>query len=149
MRLYFDTNAIIQAVEGADIPSGRFSAVVDAAAKTGLKVVTSELSLAELLVKPLREQDFKLIVIYNNLLAGTRESQLETLPVSREILGLSARIRNRKPKIKLPDAIHIATAEHAGCKFILTGDKRLEGATALGLVDPSSSDINAFIEMMS
>lgn len=149
MRLYFDTSVIIQAVEGPELPEGRFSAVIAAAARTGLRVLTSELSLAEILVKPLQNHDIDLVIVYNSLLAGAEQNQIETLPVSREILGFAARVRNRKQGIKLPDAIHIATAEHAGCSHIFTGDKRWRGATSTALVDPNGVDITAFIEMLS
>lgn len=149
MRLYFDVNTIIQVVEAPQSSAERFAELVTAGARLGTAIVTSELSLAEVLVKPLRDQDFQLIVAYNNLLSGDRAGPMQTIPISREILGLAARVRNKKPSVKLPDAIHIATAELMQCNAIVTADQRWTGATAIQLNDPGKFDLVAFIELFS
>lgn len=149
MRLYFDANTIIRVVEGSEATAKPFADVAAGAAQSGMMIVTSELTLAEVLVKPLRDQDFNLIVGYNNLLAGGGAGEIHTVPVSRDILGRAARIRNKKSSVKLPDAIHIATAEHTGCTHIFTGDRRFVGATDLNIFNSQDRDINAFIEMLS
>lgn len=149
MPLYLDVNAIIDIVEGSEAVAECFAELATAAGQAGTTILTSELSLAEVLVKPLREQDFGLIVAYNNLLAGGHESQIQTVPVSREVLGLAARVRNRKKSIKLPDAIHIATAEVTKCDAIVTADKGWHGATAIQLGDPTEFNLVGFIRMFS
>lgn len=146
MRLYFDVNTIIELVEGPGASLDRFAGLLAGGGQTGAVVVTSELSLAELLVKPLRDQDLHLIIGYNNLLAGGTAGQIEAHPVSRDILGWAARVRNKKPSTKLPDAIHIATAEHAACDGIITADRRWRDATAIQLTDPADFDFATFIE---
>lgn len=149
MRLYFDANTIIRVVEGSEATAQPFADVAAGAARSGITIVTSELTLAEVLVKPLRDQDFQLIVGYNNLLSGRDAGDVRAIPISRDILGWAARIRNKKPSVKLPDAIHIATAEYTGCTHIFTGDRRFFGATELDIVDAQDRDITAFIEMLS
>ncbi len=150
MRLYFDASALIHMVEGAPGASAeRFASTAAATGRMGTTIVTSELSLAEVLVKPLREQDFDLIIAYNNLLSVRPSDQIETIPISRNILGLAARIRNKKPSIKLPDAIHIATAEFSGCSEIITGDKRWTGASIIRISDFNTFDLFSFLEMFS
>ena len=121
MQLCFDSNTLIAAVEGSNA-AAQASSTIAAAEITGVEtIITSELSLAEVLVKPLLDQDFALIVAYNSLLFGGTASRIRTIPISREILGRAASVRNQKAGIKLPDAIHI---EFTGCDQILTGDKR-------------------------
>jgi predicted nucleic acid-binding protein len=46
-------------------------------------------------------------------------------PVTREILIEAARLRGLS-RIKLPDAIHAATALQKGCSSFLTNDDRLK-----------------------
>lgn len=111
--------------------------------------MTSEITLAEVLVKPLQQHDFNLIVAYNNLLAGRGVGQIETAPITREILGDAARIRAHKASVKLPDAIHIATAEIMQCDCIVTGDSRWSGATTISLEDFNRFNVLAYIEMFS
>jgi predicted nucleic acid-binding protein len=149
VRLYFDANTVIQIVEQSDAAATPFADVLAGAVQRGLAILTSELTLAEVLIKPLRDQDFNLIVGYNNLLSGGNSGEIHTIPVSREILGRAARIRNRKQSIKLPDAIHIATAEHTGCSYIFTGDKGFVGATEIAICNSQDRDIAGFIEMLS
>lgn len=146
MRLYFDVNTIIELVEGPGASLDRFAGLLAGGRQTGAVVVTSELALAELLVKPLRDQDLQLVIGYNNLLAGGTTGQIEAHPVSRDILGRAVRVRNKKPSTKLPDAIHIATAEHAACDAIITADRRWRDATAIQLTDPADFDFATFIE---
>ncbi len=148
VRLYFDANALIQAVEGPGQNADGFAQMLQRASHIGLDAVTSELTLAELLVHPLRNQDLRLISAYNNLLSIGTGSQLETRPVSREILIAAARVRALHPSLKLPDAIHVATAEQTGCSHIISGDKRLAGTTALPVMDPDGADLAAFLEVL-
>ncbi|OYX07520.1 MAG: hypothetical protein B7Z15_15730 [Rhizobiales bacterium 32-66-8] len=147
MRAYLDSNALIAAVEGPPAGPGLSSTVMGRSLADTL--VTSELSLAEVLVKPLRDQDFALIEAYNSLLFGGSAARLQTIPISRDILGRAASVRNQKTSIKLPDAIHIATAEIMGCDQILTGDKRWVAATQIPLTDITAFNLIGFLEMLS
>ena len=60
---------------------------------------------------------------------------LQMLPVNRDVLVAAARLR-ADTSIKLPDAIHAATAQIAGCSYFLTNDshvKIIPGLTILSL----------------
>lgn len=150
MRLYFDANALIQAVEKSGREAHVFAEVIQAASRQGLKCASSELSLAELLVVPFRNGDLQLIAAFSNLLAGGEDAQFITVPVSRDILLLAARIRAEGGQgLKLPDAIHIATAELSGCTHVISGDKRLSRHTRLPVWNPIGADLPAFLEIFS
>lgn len=58
---------------------------------------------------------------------------LVTLSVSREIAELAAELR-AKHGLKTPDAIHLATARHAGASFFITNDDRLPALAGLEVV---------------
>ncbi|WP_049785676.1 type II toxin-antitoxin system VapC family toxin [Ancylobacter novellus] len=89
-----------------------------------------------------------MIEVYNNLLVGGG-GQIETVPVSFDILRSAAQLRARFKALKLPDAIHIATAEQSSATQIISSDGRLAGCTQIPIWDPKGADLAAFIEMMS
>ena len=90
------------------------------AVKTGtLTAVTSELTLLETLVVPLRKgDDFQA----SRRVALWRQANTRMIPVAREILLEAARLRAATPAIKTPDAIHAATALLHNCSVFITND---------------------------
>ena len=118
-RAYLDANVIIRFVENED-PGLQF--LFEQATIGKWDLVTSEMTLAEVLVTPLRERDDRLSTIYDDLLSGHEE--LEIVPVSRAVLRRSAEIRALLGN-KGVDAIHIATAIEANCSAFVSSDLRL------------------------
>jgi predicted nucleic acid-binding protein len=117
---YLDTNAVIRFIESQD--SGLLFLFEQAAADV-LHLVTSELTLAEVLVGPLKDGDRQLATIYETFLTG--DEILEVKPVDREVLRRSAEVRATLGN-KGPDAIHIATALAANCTLLFSSDQRLK-----------------------
>jgi predicted nucleic acid-binding protein len=121
-KVYLDANFFIYALE-AVAPWARVAgAVLTSLDGGGLAAVTSELSLAECLVKPLELGRRDIAGAYLELLKDHRF--LSVIPVTREVLIEAARLRGLS-RIKLPDAIHAATALQKGCSSLLTNDDRL------------------------
>ena len=149
MRVYLDTNAIMLAMEG-DAPVAELLLTIMERRVADFAVITSELSLAEILVAPIRAHDLSRIEIYAGLLAsaGARDGQVDCVGVSRDVLLSAARIRAAHPSLKLPDAIHLATAERTGCSHIITGDKRLSARASVPVVDTSIGDLSALLEQL-
>jgi predicted nucleic acid-binding protein len=90
-----------------------------------LSAFTSELTLAELLVKPIRDGDTRAKEAVNNLIG--RNARLVAIPVNRPILVLAAEIRATS-SMRLPDAIHLVTARLTSCDFLLTNDQAFKSA---------------------
>ena len=88
-------------------------------------VVTSTLTLAEVLVHPWRHGDQELIRQYSRILLHA--DNLSTIPVLPEIAVEAARIRATHG-LKVPDAIQIATFRFGGATSFLTNDS---GITAI------------------
>ena len=130
-------------VEGTDAVSSRLDAMLDPAAMT-FDIVTSELTLAELLVEPLRAGDRLRIAAYETLL--TTHEAINVVSVDRPILTGAAHIRAAHSSTKLPDAIHIATAELAGCQIVLSADRRLPLRPALRRVSPDLTALNELFD---
>ena len=123
-RVCLDANIFIYLVEGQDYPAlhkpvQRLFAACDAGR---IAPVTSALTLGELLPVPLRKQDHTLVQFYRELL--TIPSVLEVAPVSLAILDAAAVLRSQT-NLKLPDAIHLATALDTGCRFFVTNDQKM------------------------
>ncbi len=87
-----------------------------------VRAVTSAVTLIEVLVHPLRENNTALAARYREIL--TRSTHLATLPVSEEIALKAAELRVTH-NLRTPDAIQVATAVVAGAAVFVTNDKRL------------------------
>jgi predicted nucleic acid-binding protein len=130
-RAYLDANIIIYAVEGYEIYADRIKPILRAMTEGKIKVVTSDLTLAEVLVKPKRDNNAKLEEAYRLFLQPT-EAFLNCA-ITREILEAAAGIRATSV-LKLPDAIHFASAINHNCDSFLTNDDRFESTTGLKVV---------------
>lgn len=120
---YFDTNVFITAFENAGARSDHAWWILDAVETGELKAVTSEITLAEILVKPIELGADDLCSAYEQVFVSG--PNFEVCPVERRILIEAARIRAGRKSIRLPDAVHIATAARRGCTYFLSGDTRL------------------------
>jgi predicted nucleic acid-binding protein len=120
--IYLDTNIVIFAVESREPWSSQLRPLFNEFDRGSIRGVTSELTVAEALAKPIALRDEFQLEGFNELFAP--DSVLELLPVDRAVLMLAAQIRG-KLKLKLLDAIHVATARLARCDRFLTQDGRL------------------------
>ena len=134
--VYLDACAIIELLEKRTAESSALTALLEVAAGNPSHLLTSELTLTEVLVEPIRglmdvtpwqegapfsrdHHDWYLA----NL---TDDSRLvRTLPVTRSILTRAALMRARVKSLRSPDAIHTATAYESGCTHFISGDQRL------------------------
>ena len=123
MRVYFDTCAFIEAFERRSPLSAALLKYLNWTRNGWPLVVTSELTLAELLDLPLRQGQERLTVFYDGFVRSS--DTLLALPVSRAVLRLSADLKASGYCSKLPDAIHLATAVDTGCECFVTNDRRL------------------------
>lgn len=135
-RVYLDANIIIYAVEAAAEHLPTLTGLLELFADGGAAAATSELTLAEVLPRPLDAGRPDIATLYEELL--TSSTWLTVLPVSRNILMDAARLRSQF-RMRLPDAIHVATAEAAGCRILLSNDLRLKVPATVQLL-PLGSD---------
>jgi predicted nucleic acid-binding protein len=86
-----------------------------------LTLVTSWITFAEVLIKPLQHGDAVTEAGYRGFF--TPSTYFEIVPVDQGISEQAAALRALHG-FKLPDAIHIATGMAAGCTHFLTGDAK-------------------------
>ena len=120
--IYLDTNVIVYAVEGFDEHQAFLNALFQLFDAGAAFALTSELTLAEALVRPLQIGRQDVVDLYLDLLQGSE--RLKVLPIDRPILIDAARQRAALG-IRLPDAIHVATAVAGACEVFLSNDRRL------------------------
>ncbi len=127
-RVYLDANIWIYALENVAEYSDSLVALFEAAEKGSLMIFTSELTLAEVLVRSIRENDMAKQTAYTEAITDTGNTT--AVPVSRSILLEAAKVRS-KTRLKLPDAIHAASAIASNCTTFLTNDKQFRTVEGL------------------
>ena len=137
-KIYLDTNVFIYALEGFSEFSSTLTELFLAIDDSKVQAVTSELTLAETLVKPLRDANFPLTEVYKQAIVSG--AGLSVVSVNRPILIEAATLR-AAVQLKLPDGIHVATALSTNCDYFLTNDERVKvyGLTTLILGDFSDT----------
>lgn len=103
----------------ADIDSGRVEAFV------------TPITLAEVLVGPLKAGNEVIAERYRAVLTAGPGWTLQALDA--DISVLAARLR-AKHRLKLPDAIQLATAIHTGCYALVTHDRDFSGIADLPIL---------------
>jgi len=126
--VYFDTNVFIYAIEGHETYHEWINELFQFIANEQIIVVTSELTLAECLVKPFKDNNQAAINGFKEHIVNSEA--LRVCPVSKDILIRSASVRNEL-NLKLPDAIHMATAIENGCLTFISNDQKLKTPTEM------------------
>lgn len=135
-RVYFDTNILIYLFGGFGNLRASLEELRVLLADGAIEAHTSELSLCEVLVKPLMRSDKEEVALYRSLLEDS--GAFELLATSRSTYLLAARLR-AELGLKTPDAIHVTTAVEAGCSIFLSNDSRIRLPAGLGRVGLGST----------
>lgn len=127
-RIFWDTNLFIYLIEEKGSRFERVSQLASAMRERGDQLIASTLTLGELLVKPLRDDNESLAASYKDLLS--QHTSLVALDL--DAAGIYARIRQDR-SIKSPDAIQLACAARARVDLFITNDARLSGKIIDGI----------------
>ena len=98
-------------------------------------IVTSAITLLEVLVVPFRDSDAHLAERYEQLI--TRSRGVRVMDVTRGASRAAAQLR-AATGVKPPDALQLAAALGAGCGTFLTNGRRLPAIPGLRVVQLSS-----------
>lgn len=118
-EVYVDSQIVIYSVEKSRIYADLCRPFWRAVEEGRLQAVSSELTLMETLIVPLRNRDSSLVIDFESMWS---RANTNLLPVSLPILRSAAELRATHPGLRTPDAIHIATAKLNRCSAILTND---------------------------
>lgn len=147
---YIDSNLFIYAFEGAPQLATPAQTLLKAFRNRPGSAITSELTLAEVLAPSndgrkrhpdLQRQYLDLII---------RSEVIALHPVSREALLETVRLRSTKAtgKLKIPDAIHMATALLTGCRFFVSDDMKIPVPTHMQRVKSDAKAIAGLIKAL-
>ena len=128
--VYADTSPIIYTVEKHIDYLALLRPLWVAMDKEQIEVFSSELTLLETLVGPLKSGNNILAKNYDDFLTTTK---IQLLPISAKILREAASLR-ATTNLKTPDAIHAAAAMNAGCVQFITNDANFRRISSLSVI---------------
>jgi predicted nucleic acid-binding protein len=127
-RIFFDTNVFIYMFEGLEPNRTRMLEIRRRMLERGDQVVTSAMTLGELLVKPTKLGQTSLIEQYDRAVRSTAQVINFDAQVAWRFASLRA-THNRRSA----DAIQLACAAHSGVDLFLTNDQRLHSLNVPGI----------------
>lgn len=127
-RVFWDTNLFIYLFEDAGPNGARVRELRQRMNGRGDSLVTSALTLGELLVKPRELGEDELAARYSDVLERTAL----IIPFDAEAAATFAGLR-AGGKLKSPDAIQLACAAAARTDLFITNDARLSSLTVPGV----------------
>lgn len=135
-RVFFDTNLFIYLIEDTPDRGKRVRAILERMTERRDQLLTSTMTLGEVLVKPLSMGRSDLAERYARLLAPPL---VTVVPFDRAGAEACAAIRRDK-SVRPPDAIQLACAASAGCDLFITNDSRLTRCVVPGIQFIASLD---------
>jgi len=130
-HVYLDSNIIIYLLEGFKPYAGVLAQLLEAIENGAITCVTSELTVAEVLVRPFKKEATQHIKTYTDALSDPR---LVTSRPANYQTFVDAAFARAQTGMKLSDAIHVATALQANCDIFLTSDKKIKAPKVLRIM---------------
>jgi predicted nucleic acid-binding protein len=127
-RIFWDTNLFIYLFEGSAAFGGQVASLREKMLRRGDQLVTSTLTLGEVLVKPMKEGDTRLSKEYAEVLPAVAV----LLPFDEKAATVYAQLRGDSG-LRAPDAIQLACAASFGVDLFVTNAPRLHNRQVPGI----------------
>jgi predicted nucleic acid-binding protein len=127
-RIFFDTNIFIYMFEGLEPQRSRMIEIRRRMLERGDRIVTSAMTLGELLVKPIQLGQVSLIEQYDRAIRATAEVVSFDIKVARRFASLRTTYT-----LRCADAIQLAGAAHSGVELFLTNNRLLHKLDVPGI----------------
>ena len=124
-----DTAAFIYYIEENETFLPLVASIFEDVAAGRRQVVTSSLTLLEVLVVPFRAGNLTLADRYEAYLSRSRGVRL--VDIGRPELRTAAQLRALHPSVRTPDALQLAAGLSAGCRTFVTNDRDLPPVAGL------------------
>jgi predicted nucleic acid-binding protein len=105
--------------------------LLEAAEQGRCRLVASVLARMEVMVVPKRHGREDLCRLYRDFFESFPNLSVE--PIGQKVAEIAADLR-AVLQIRTPDALHLATAIHAGAEAFVSGDRRLRGIEGIRVV---------------
>jgi predicted nucleic acid-binding protein len=136
-KVYFDTNPLIYYIEGHEAFFDVVLPFFEMIGRNEIVACTSEFTLAEILIKPMRENLQDTVDAYQGLLV---ESGYFTLLSANVKTFIQAAAIGGATGMRTPDAIHLAVALENECAFFITNDRKIKSVGKLEVIYLSNLD---------
>ena len=133
--VFWDTNLFIYYLEDRGARADQVDHIRQRMIERHDQLVTSCLTLGEVLVKPKRDGRPDLVAAYERVLTD----HVQLISFDRDVASMYAEIQHDR-RIKAPDAIQLACAAHAGVDLFITNDDRLSRMVVPGIQFITSLD---------
>jgi predicted nucleic acid-binding protein len=127
-RIFFDTNVFIYMFEGLEPNRSRMLEIRKRTLERGDRIVTSAMTLGEVLVKPTKLGQVSLIEQYDKAIRSTSE----VVSFDAQVAWRYASLRSTH-NIRSADAIQLACAAHFGVDLFITNDQQLQKLDVPGI----------------
>jgi predicted nucleic acid-binding protein len=127
-RVFWDTNIYIYFFEDYGIQGRTARDLRERMLKRGDQLITSTMTLGEILVKPLERQDLNLCKQYEEAITATSI----VLPFDLKAAKKYSMLRLDR-NLKAPDAIQLASAAAGSVDLFITNDSRLSDLRVEGI----------------
>ena|SRR5438445_7947756 len=128
-RIFWDTNLFIYLWEDYGDLSQAVEELRTKMLRRGDQLLTSTLTLGELLVKPTVAGNTELCRKYEEAISGVAQ----LIPLDAKVAKIYASIR-RDRLLKGPDVIQLASAASVGADLFVTNDGHLQGKQVTGIL---------------
>ncbi len=120
MKLALDSNIFIAFLQVDDEFFAASKELLEGISQNNVKAIFSTLVYGEVMYGSPPNSSLKAVKSFFNSLAGASE-----IPADKEVCFKAAELRQKYGSLKLPDAIHLATAIIGGVDIFITADMRL------------------------
>ena len=127
-RIFFDTNVFIYMFEGIEPNRSRMLEIRKRMLNRGDRIVTSAMTLGEVLVRPTKLGQTSLIEQYDRAIRFTAQ----VISFDTQVAWRYASLRATHT-IRNADAIQLACAAHFGVDLFITNDKNLQKLNVPGI----------------
>ncbi len=127
-RIFWDTNLFIYLWEDFGKLSSQVLTLRNRMLTRGDELLTSAITLGEILVKPIQKHDAKAVAYYQKLIATTAV----VIPFEEKAALAYAGLRADR-SLRPPDTIQLACAATAGVDLFITNDIRLHSKQVPGI----------------
>jgi predicted nucleic acid-binding protein len=132
-RIFFDTNVFIYMFEGAEPFKSQVLEIRKRTIDRGDQIVTSAMTLGEVLVKPTKLGQTSLIEQYDRAIRSTTKLVVFDPSIAWRYASLRA-----THNLRNADAIQLACAAHFGVDLFITNDQKLHrlNVPGIGFITP-------------
>ncbi len=134
-KVYFDTNVFIYVLNATPVLAEPCLALLQACSEGVIQGLTGDITLAELLVQPLRLNDAAAVAAVHDLLI--EDGAISLLRHDRSAFESAALLRARHG-LKMPDALQLATALQAGAACLISNDRQFPALPEIDCIELSA-----------